>query len=369
MPAVDQHELGVAPVERRLEPLAVLADRHAREVRRQHDADQARRIAGERPVHRLHDPRPPVLHADEDRDPELALQRRALRLGDLVERRATADPPVALGQLGDRLVRDRPAAPDVLQVRPHILRRRRAPIRHQHDRVAHSATCLFRPRPRDSPWFAGHRPLSGSRKLRTVSLGHGRGLSPGPVLFGRRSRGHQRRLVDQLHQPPQQVRIGLREHAVAEVEDVARPAARALEHVARAGLDPLPRARAGRRRRGCPGCRGRGRPAPRRRPAERASRRRSHRRRPPRAPRADARRRSRSGSSAPRPRRALEPSRARRTRGSRRPRARRPTSRTAGSRPPRRRRRRRRTARTRRRASPSAHARPPAASTCTPSSA
>ena len=76
VPAVDEHELGVAPVERRLEPLAVLADRQAREVRRQHDADQPRRAAGERPVHRLGDPRPPVLHPDEDRDPELALERR-----------------------------------------------------------------------------------------------------------------------------------------------------------------------------------------------------------------------------------------------------------------------------------------------------
>ena len=47
--------------------------------------------------------------------------------------------------------------------------------------------------------------------------------------------------MDQLAQPAEHVGIGLREHAVAEVEDVTGSAAGAGEHVARAGGDALPR--------------------------------------------------------------------------------------------------------------------------------
>src|SRR4051812_46972842 len=47
------------------------------------------------------------------------------------------------------------------------------------------------------------------------------GLSLGLVRFGRGSRGHQRRLVDEPHEPAQQLGVGFGQHAVAEVEDVA----------------------------------------------------------------------------------------------------------------------------------------------------
>src|SRR5689334_12705337 len=50
-----------------------------------------------------------------------------------------------------------------------------------------------------------------------------RGLSPGHGRFGQGSRGHRRRFVDELHQASEQLRVGLGQHAVAEVEDVARP--------------------------------------------------------------------------------------------------------------------------------------------------
>ena len=122
------------------------------------------------------------------------------------------------------------------------------------------------------------------------------------------------------------------QHAVAEVEDVAGPAARALEHRARRASRRAPTARAAPPGRGCPARRGPRRPAPSRRRAARASRARS-RRRPPRrssasrcvAPVREVDRRHVDGA------RGCAPSRARRTRGSRRPTARRPTSRRAGS--------------------------------------
>src|SRR5581483_1030613 len=106
VPALDEDELGT-PLERRLEPLAVTGDRQAREVRREHDADDRLGAVGEGRLDRLGDPRLPVLHADEDRHSELALERGALALGDLVERRAPADPAVALLQLLDGVLGDR----------------------------------------------------------------------------------------------------------------------------------------------------------------------------------------------------------------------------------------------------------------------
>src|SRR3954451_8719866 len=62
-----------------------------------------------------------------------------------------------------------------------------------------------------------------------------KGLSLGPGRSRRGSCGHQGRLMHEPHEPAKHLWVGLRQHAVAEVEDVSRPAARALEHLARAG--------------------------------------------------------------------------------------------------------------------------------------
>ena len=79
--------------------------------------------------------------------------------------------------------------------------------------------------------------------------------------------------VNEVDEPPQHVRVGLGQHAVAEVEDVARAVRRPgrARRACRLRRPPSrPRAAPGR---GCPGCRGRSRCAARRRRAARASRR------------------------------------------------------------------------------------------------
>ena len=143
VPALDEDELGPA-LQRALQPLPVASDREARVVRCEHEPDEHLGSALECRLDRLGDSRPPVLHADEDRRPELLLERSALRLGDLVERRAAADPAVALGQLVDRLLRDRTALADVRQIRGHVLGGRWTAVRHQNHRGVHAATFAVR---------------------------------------------------------------------------------------------------------------------------------------------------------------------------------------------------------------------------------
>ena len=128
-----------APVERVLEPLAVAVDRELRVVRSENEPHDRVGATLDGPVDRLGDPRRPVLHARVDREAELALEARARPLGHVVERRAAADPPVALGQLLDGFVRDRTAGADVLEVRTDVREVGRAPVGHEHDRGLHAA--------------------------------------------------------------------------------------------------------------------------------------------------------------------------------------------------------------------------------------
>ena len=145
VPALDEGELGAA-VERRLEPVAVAADRHARVVGRE---DERRRCARRR--RRAPRSAASAIHGcqcfmpDVDGEPELALERGALRLGDLVQRRAPADAPVALDELLDRLRADGPAAADVLEVGGDVLEPRRAPVGHQDDRLSARPSSHFGP--------------------------------------------------------------------------------------------------------------------------------------------------------------------------------------------------------------------------------
>ena len=121
VPALDERDFRAAG-DGSVEALSVLADREPRVMRREHQSDDPRRSTRQRRLDCLGDPRLPVLHPDEDRNAELPLQSRPLSLGEIVQRRAPADPSVALGQVLDRLVRDRAAAAHVLEVRPHVLR-------------------------------------------------------------------------------------------------------------------------------------------------------------------------------------------------------------------------------------------------------
>ena len=69
-----------------LDAPAVLADRHARVVGREHQRDDPGRAVGERLLDRLRDPRAPVLHPHVDGQAELSLEALALALGDRLER-------------------------------------------------------------------------------------------------------------------------------------------------------------------------------------------------------------------------------------------------------------------------------------------
>src|SRR6476646_605356 len=81
--------------------------------------------------------------------------------------------------------------------------------------------------------------LPGRSRRMSVSA-TAQGLSLGPVRNGQGSRGHQRSLVDELDQAAQHVRVGVGDDTVAEVEDVARAAAGASEHVLGARRYALP---------------------------------------------------------------------------------------------------------------------------------
>ena len=109
VPALDEAQPG-ASVERVLEPLAVAVDRELRVVRREDEPDDRVGAARDGQVDCLGDPRRPVLHAGVDREAELPLEPRARPLGHVVERRASADPPVALAS-APRPPRRTPAGP------------------------------------------------------------------------------------------------------------------------------------------------------------------------------------------------------------------------------------------------------------------
>ncbi len=201
VPALDEAQPG-APVERVLEPLAVAVDGQRRVVRREHEADDRVGAALDRAVDGLGDPRRPVLHARVDREAELALQPCARPLGHVVERRAPADPPVALRELLDRLVGHRPARADVLEIRPDVREVGRAPVGHQHDRRLHAAV---------RSWT--------SSTMRLRSAGSVSGSTPWPRLKmwpGRppaASRIADRRRLDAREGPEQQRGIEVPLHA------------------------------------------------------------------------------------------------------------------------------------------------------------
>ena len=119
VPALDHVELRAA-VESRLEPISVATDRDPRVVGREHESNDLCRSTCEGLGNGVCNPRLPVLHPDEDGNPELLLEPRALRLGDLVQRGDT-EAAVAGDKLVDRLLADRPSTADVLEVGRDVL--------------------------------------------------------------------------------------------------------------------------------------------------------------------------------------------------------------------------------------------------------
>ena len=131
VPALDHVELRAA-VEGCLEPISVAADRDPGVVGREHESDDLRRSTSEGLVDGVRDPRLPVLHPNEDGNPELLLEPGALRLGDLVQG-GDAEPAVARDELVDGLLAGGPPATDVLEVGRDVLEPGGASVGHQHD--------------------------------------------------------------------------------------------------------------------------------------------------------------------------------------------------------------------------------------------
>src|ERR687887_2481912 len=96
------------------------------------------------------------------------------------------------------------------------------------------SSCLFRegPVPGTETWqLCGYRSTASGERVRPPPFG----AAPS------RPDGIRRSLVDELDQPAQVRRIGVRQDPVTEVEDMAAAAARATKHVERRSLGPLPR--------------------------------------------------------------------------------------------------------------------------------
>ncbi len=288
VPALDEGDLRTAR-DGLLELLPVAADRQARVVGREHEPGDARRPARERSLGRLGDPGCPVLHPCEDGEAELGLQRGPDLLGDRVQRVRALDPEpaVALGELLDQLRPHRPSAADVGVVGGHVGQAVRRAVRHEDDRGAHA----------------------------TASSS-----------------------VHELGEPSENIRIGVRENAVAEVEDVPMAAAGSRQHLLGAAPRPASTGRAEPPGRGCPARPSSGPTAAQ--PSSSVTRQSRPIASPPVAAiGAEQMRRARAEVDRRHVRRhrGSASSTARRTPGSRRPRARRPRSRRAGSRPRRRR--------------------------------
>ena len=209
---------------------------------------------------RVLDERLPVAHADRDRDvrAEPRAQRRRLRQRDVGQRRAAADRLVVV-RASRRRARRTAAA-------------RRAPA---------ADTPASRRATTGVPWAISRTPVCACAFRCKCSMLESRQCISDVANSDSRL---DSALTDsfmsassdaRIARAPGRVRRGVdRQDAVAEIEDVAGPAAGARQHVVGRGEDRDRAGRAAASDRGCPGSRGRSRCAPTPRRAECASRRR-----------------------------------------------------------------------------------------------
>ncbi len=113
----------------------VLGDAHRRVVRRQSDGHSLLDTLAGHLRHGIRDVRMPVLHPQEAAistvvPVETLLQCPHLIDRRLIQRRRTADPPVALLQILHRLVRRLVPVPNVHKIRTHVVQLLRRPVRH-----------------------------------------------------------------------------------------------------------------------------------------------------------------------------------------------------------------------------------------------
>ena len=219
--------------------------------------------------------------------PSLRAQRRRLRLGDVGQRRSSADRAVVLAHLVHELVGRRPPAAHQRQILRHLVQRGRSAVRHQENADAgHRAVSRVRS-------GAGFRVRSfmaaGFRvrlELRTPNA-EPRTTNPAPRTlnrFGSCVSSCSRVLMHVARERLHVLDRRRRQDAVTEVEDVARRVRRARQDFVGRGEHAIERAEQQRRIEIALDARDRDRCAPTLRRAACASRRRS-RRRPPRAAR------------------------------------------------------------------------------------
>ncbi len=144
-PLPDEARLGAAG-DRIVEERLVARDGERRPVRGEHEPQERVVTELERGLDRFGDPRLPVPHACEHRDPERALESRTRVLGDRVEGRrrvrvVDAERPVARDQVVEQPRRDRAAASDVRVVVRNVRQPIGRAVRHQdHGRTRHTTT-------------------------------------------------------------------------------------------------------------------------------------------------------------------------------------------------------------------------------------
>ena len=223
---------------RRLDRRGVAAHQQRRVLRREDDrGDAGRRLRRPARAGRRRSTAPRSASRPRPASPRLRAERGGLAARDLDQRRATDD-PVAAGELVDELRR------------PARARRGRGPGRRGCRRARASR--------------ASRRSSAGRRSARRRSR---RSPAAAGATLGCL-------LVDEVDQPAEDVRVGLGQDAVAEVEDVARPTGGLVEDAPCARRGSHPSRPAAGPRRGCPGRRARARPGARRRRARRRGRRR-----------------------------------------------------------------------------------------------
>ena len=193
-------------------------------------------------LERVLDERLPVAHADGDRHAgaEPRAQRLGLREREVGQRRAPADRVVVVPHLLDELGRRRPSAANEPQIFRHLVERRRRAVGHQENGGIHA----------EVQWLEARR-FKRLESRRSAALRRSlqrsifrTNLDPRTSRASEPRPSYSRLLRLLMNVPRDGLDVFDRRHrqdAVAEVEDVAGPAAGALEHFVGRGEDAIER--------------------------------------------------------------------------------------------------------------------------------